>query len=46
MTSATHTQNSGTPSVNSRVPSSGSTIQTRSFDKRSGESFVSSDSQP
>ena len=40
------TQNSGTRSVNSRVPSSGSTIQTRSLRSRSGESAVSSESQP
>jgi len=40
------TQNSGMPATNSRVPSRGSTIQTRFFSRRDKSSALSSDSQP
>src|SRR2546430_7856655 len=45
-TIATETQNSGMPATNSRVPSRGSTTQTRLFSKRVKSSTLSSDSQP
>ena len=45
-TKATLTTKLGTPSINSLVPSNGSTTHTRSLERRSGESTVSSESQP
>jgi len=45
-TNPTEIHHSGIPSTNSRVPSMGSTIQTRCLFNRSGLSAVSSESQP
>ena len=45
-TNAILTEKCGTPSINSFVPSKGSTIQTRDLFNRSGVSTVSSDNHP